>query len=198
MQRTIVFKFLPAFLIPVLLYSAPLRAQVAGDRAPHLIVWEKSNRLKKSDFKGSIVDRPNEAETVGSIQYSGDPAPQAGYAVVRVETLFDSRESYFVGEADTAFTLEHEQGHFDLSEIHARKFVKAIREQVGDYREFERRHRELFDAIDHELQLHHVTYDQEIYASHTRQRAWLAYIRREMEALEPYADKKIILPLHTE
>jgi hypothetical protein len=160
------------------------------------IVWHPGRRLKRADFKGSVINRPNEAETSGSIAYTALPSSYAGTATVTVRALFNCRESYFVGKTiDPAFTLLHEQGHFDLAELYARRFVQRIRAEVEDYRDFERLHNRLFNEITRELEARHAAYDRDIYADHGKQPAWTTQIAAELRELEGHAQKTVVLPI---
>lgn len=178
------------------------RLQAAALRLPDVtpfeeqIVWHRDRRLRRADFKGSILNRPNEAETSGTIAYTAIPSTYAGQATIAVKAIFNCRESYFVGETIApAFTLLHEQGHFDLAELYARKFVQRIRTEVSDFRDFERLHNRLFDEITRELEARHAAYDRDVYADHGKQAGWTERIEAELKALEPFANKTIVLPL---
>lgn len=155
------------------------------------IVWQTGRRLRQADFKASTDSRPFEAATYSGIRYRAAGRPIDGAAQVRIETYFDCHNSYFKGSSVT--TLAHEQGHFDLSEIYARRLTKLLREQVTDTKDFELRHETLYRQLMTEWQTRQDQYDSEIYADRSKQAGWLTRIEQELQTLQPYADKQVRL-----
>lgn len=106
------------------------------------ILWEQSKSLTWSDFQGEqnkfpdeydgdrkdkvaftwgyMIQEPAKFEHVGSVicQY------QITYAEIKAE--FSSSESWHIPEKVVELNLEHEQGHFDIIEIHARQYEKEL------------------------------------------------------------------------
>ncbi|QIL76183.1 hypothetical protein [Hymenobacter sp. HDW8] len=157
------------------------------------IVWHPSRRLKQADFKGSTESRPFEAATSSNIRYKYMGRVFQDNIQLTVETFFNCQESYFKGTQDVAHTLEHEQGHFDITEIQARRFVKAIKEQVADTKELEIKHETIYRQIISEAQRMHDKYDSEIYPDHSKQAAWLQQIEQQLNDLQPFADKQVAI-----
>lgn len=160
------------------------------------IVWHPGRRLELMDFKGKTENRPFQAATVGAIRYNYLAAPLASKFTFQVETIFDCRTSYFKEGINTEQTLAHEQGHFDMTELYARKYLKAIQEQVYDLKELEKNHAKIYQGILESLYLEQDKYDTEIYADRSKQKAWLLTIREALTSLDAYSDKKIQIPVN--
>lgn len=78
-------------------------------------------KLKISDFKTKTTLDKTAAETVTSIGYSYD-----GESKVTVFCQFDKNESFITVKGKTAYILNHEQRHFDITYVYALKFVKEL------------------------------------------------------------------------
>ena len=173
------------------------KALRVADLAPYEkeIVWNASRRLARADFKASTESRPFEAATSSFVRYQYSGRLFQGKVQFKVETVFDCQNSYFKGKQDPERTLAHEQGHFDIAEIFARRFTKAIKEQVADTKELEQKQEAIYRQIHMEAQIMQDKYDSEIYADRSKQTEWLATITQELNALQAYADKEITLKI---
>jgi hypothetical protein len=108
-------------------------AQIASDEA---IVWTMRRPLTWSDFKG---EPPNEAGIVAArtayriIDGAQCARSKFEYRVVTTFRPRDSwvRQSILRTPADNARALRHEQTHFDLSEVHARRLRRYFAELMA-------------------------------------------------------------------
>ena len=157
------------------------------------IVWQPTRRLRQADFKASTASRPFEAATASGVRYRYAGRLFQGTVQLTIETYFDCQNSYFKGTRDPALTLTHEQGHFDLTEIYARRFAKALQEQVANTKELERSQEAIYHQTMSEAQTRQDKYDSEIYADRSRQPAWSAQIAQELNDLQPYASKQLTI-----
>jgi len=92
------------------------------------IVWKSNVKLKWSDFEARIkYTRDTGAVSVTGISFKtsfqGDNFTFAAFAV------FFKKESWVKSPSERS--LRHEQGHFDISEIFARKLRQAIKNRTG-------------------------------------------------------------------
>ncbi|QKG58029.1 hypothetical protein GKZ68_16220 [Hymenobacter sp. BRD128] len=159
------------------------------------IVWNPARRLRQVDFKASTANRPFEAATSSSLRYHYAGHPLQGKVSLTIETVFDCQRSYFKGTRNPAYTLAHEQGHFDISEIYARRFTKLIQEQVPTVRELQARQEDLYHQLMLEAQATQDKYDTEVYADPSKQPAWLSQITQQLNELQPYASKQVTLKI---
>lgn len=99
---------------------APVRA--AND---NLIEWSPSRKLAWSDFKGTPDPAsPNAALTNSTINLEfGYNESKLTYSI---KCRFNKSLSWVRIKND--YILNHEQGHFNIAEIHARRLYKALKE----------------------------------------------------------------------
>ncbi|RZL08608.1 MAG: hypothetical protein EOO62_15015 [Hymenobacter sp.] len=159
------------------------------------ILWQPTRRLRQADFKASVADRPFEAATNTTVRYQYAGQLFKGSVQLTIETVFDCQNSYFKGTRDPAQTLTHEQGHFDISEIYARRLTKAFKEQLANTKELEAKQAVLYHQVMTEAQTMQDKYDSELYADRSKLPAWLATIAQQLAELQPYAEKKVTIKI---
>jgi predicted secreted Zn-dependent protease len=116
--------------------SALLAGSVNGE-----IVWSVDRPLSWHDFRGPVARgaAPREvavtAATLGwSFRYVLEIADgDCSYRITTLDTIarFDPEQSWVRPGHATASVLAHEQGHFDIAEIHRRKLDAATARYVG-------------------------------------------------------------------
>lgn len=152
-----------------------------------VIVWDSATKLSWADFSGKADPKsPWNAVTASGIRYklnlSGDGLMDS------VTAVFYRSESWVKGP--TEYALMHEQGHFDISEIFARKLRKRIEEFVPGRGDLAHQLRLVYDEIEREREAREDLYDRETghSADAARQAEWNVSIRRELKELEKFAD----------
>lgn len=98
----------------------------AATTAYNEIVWNSEAKLGWSDFGARPAGGHFAALTASGISYSYT-AKQYSFEV-EVYAVFDKDESWVDRDVATASLLVHEQLHFDITELWARKLRKAILE----------------------------------------------------------------------
>ena len=96
-------------------------AQKSADK----IIWSKDYKLTWEDFKG----RPKSSSKFGAITISSvrkNFSYKNGKISINAETIFFKKDSWVKDNAKILSLLGHEQLHFDIAELFARKFRKAI------------------------------------------------------------------------
>lgn len=172
------------------------KALYLADISPYekRVVWHKNRKLSILDFKGSVENRPFEAATASYFECETKYNRWNGSLTLSIITYFKGFESYFKVGKDSLFVLEHEQLHFDISELYARKVVKKIKEEITSLREMEQKKAQIpkiMEDLWHEQQLLNDLYDSEVYPDRSKQAAWTARIQAELKELEAYQDKTI-------
>ncbi|MBK7855774.1 MAG: hypothetical protein IPJ79_13560 [Bacteroidetes bacterium] len=88
-----------------------------------LVEWNETFKISLEDYKGRITDTLNYVNTNCGIycipQIIGDSAS------ITIIAYMDKNKSWIRKKYADSLALTHEQGHFDLTEIYARKFKKA-------------------------------------------------------------------------
>lgn len=157
------------------------------------ISWDTRRPLKISNFKGSTEKRPFQAETYSTLRYFAKPNPLSGKSVVVVESAFDCDLSYFIPSDRDSAVLGHEQLHFDITELYARKFRKMIVTETPRYKMFLADHERLFAAILKEWQLKQDEYDSEVYADRSKQAKWNTWVQEELLKYKDFENREVIL-----
>lgn len=158
------------------------------------IKWHAQRKLMREDFKASPLNRPFEAATNTSLYYGWYGSPISGKVTVTVKSVFHCYSSYFKNTLNPAQTLAHEQGHFDITEIHARKLTKAIQEQVKSMKDLEQQHEQIFTKIRKEWEKTQDQYDYEVYNDITNQKIWFEKIQSELDSLSAWSSKEVVMP----
>ncbi|MBT8238184.1 MAG: DUF922 domain-containing protein [Croceitalea sp.] len=94
------------------------------------ILWQGDHRLKWSDFNGEVPPDVIPAATTASgisYQYSANLLHHEVNLDFEVNAYFYPNESWYKPEECNDLILSHEQLHFDISEIFARKMRFTLR-----------------------------------------------------------------------
>ena len=141
----------------------------------------------RRDFLEWCVDRDDRiAITVSNIDYS------LGYNKtsfsVKVKCVFVKRKSWTT-TADSA-VLVHEQGHFDISEMYARKLRKVFKEYKFNPQTVQADLKAILSKLNSDRRLYNELYDIETDASRnpTMQAQWNKRLADELNALKAYAE----------
>lgn len=90
------------------------------------VLWTAERPLQWADFQGA-PDYENDfvkALTASSIRYSY--GCENGYINYHIESVFKKSQSWVKEEARTTYHLSHEQLHFDITELYARKLRDVL------------------------------------------------------------------------
>ena len=155
------------------------------------ILWHPARHLRQVDFKAQAGGQPFEAATSSFIRYRYFNRAREGVALVRVENVFDCHLSYFKNVDNAAYILAHEQAHFDISEIYARRLARALQQQVSNLQQLDSKQEPLYEQTITELRAMQELFDHDVHLSGHNHQVWQAIIARQLSALEPYASKTV-------
>lgn len=113
------------FVILFLFAITGLQAQ----HDPEKIFW-KDEPLSWDDFRASPVkESPFKANTNAGISYSWNLKNENGVISLNYEvySFFNPHSSWVMPTSKSDYLLNHEQLHFDITELHARKLRKALK-----------------------------------------------------------------------
>ena len=151
------------------------------------IQWNPSRRLNWNDFKGSPPRSASNAALTSSgilMKFSTN----GEWLDYQISCNFDKNSSW--GRVKNDHILSHEQGHFDISEIYARKLNKTLKAYHPRGNSVTRDVNEIYKKVMDELLVMQNKYDEETdYSRNFRQQEnWLSKIDGYLEGLKDYAD----------
>ncbi|MEW4922987.1 DUF922 domain-containing protein [Algibacter sp. 2305UL17-15] len=163
---------------------------VQNDNEP-VISWSASYKLSWNDFKGKPRQNVSAVATTASGITFGFSIRQSGGRVVsfttEVHAHFYPKQSWYKVERADNHILGHEQLHFDITELHARKFRMRI-SQLEVSHHIKRELNSLHRTINKELAALQDRYDAETDYSRQveAQLRWQLYIKKELQKLDKY------------
>lgn len=172
-----------SFLLILFFTPLLLPAQREGEE---LLAWSPTRKLNWADYKASPDPDSDAAATTATyliFSYSiRNEVPS-----FTIESKFSKTRSW--GLHKTAYILSHEQGHFDISEIFARKLYKKIKEYRFNKRSYQKDLKKIYQDILDEKEKMQSDYDRETNHSinKEKQKEWLEKISRELEKYADYA-----------
>lgn len=149
------------------------------------IQWDSSLSITWSNFKGKPLNRMSEFKATTLSFVESEYGSHDTCFFYNVRTLFDEIKSWYVDTTNEL--LEHERGHFNISEIYARKIRKFLkinlRKGVPDD--------EIRKGIDELLKLkvkYQDLYDKETNYSQNlfKQKCWELKIAKQLKELDDY------------
>lgn len=157
-----------------------------------VIEWQDTVQLNWSDFKG----RPQNFGDVVALTSSGisykfsvkEDRHKVTDFNVQVQAHFYPKRSWFHKKRASDHILAHEQLHFDITELYARKFRKEIT-HLKISKDIKRDLNSLYERIIKDMTVEQSTYD--IQTNHSRDaKAQFAWNKKISDALKVYNDYK--------
>ncbi|MEM9001332.1 MAG: DUF922 domain-containing protein [Bacteroidota bacterium] len=136
------------------------------------ILWSANNRLSWKNFKGKVPPAAIPAATTASgisYKYSANLLHHEVHLDFEVNAFFYPNESWYKPEICDDLILSHEQLHFDIAELFARKmrerllrttFSENVKQEIRD----------IYQEILHELEQFQDRYDDETNFSRNREK----------------------------
>lgn len=154
------------------------------------IAWSEGVNLTWEDFKGRPDMRSSYvAMTNSGIVFSYQLASENGNLslTTSVEARFHPEMSWHKPDKVNNHVLQHEQGHFNITEIHARKLRKAFAEYKVT-KNYERELSAIFSRINRERQVMQDRYDKETNHSQNKEKEaqWQVFINNELKKLQQW------------
>lgn len=158
----------------------------------HRIYWSEDYKLKWTDFD-MVPERFSEYAAFSVTGYNGEYEFTQEQYKVNIRTFFDKSKSW--SKSWTSILLLHEQGHFDLAEIHGRKFRERIKAEMDAGTITPERFQEINDETIARLEEAQKEYDQatNLSMNYRAQLEWTNRILEELEALKEFANPEIIV-----
>ena len=157
----------------------------AQGKDEEMIEWDSSRQLTWSDYKGRPDSRSDAAASTTTylgIEYRMD---EGGFSY-KIQCRFSITRSW--GRSKTDFILNHEQGHFDIAEIFARKLNQRMSQYRFNQNTYKTDLKSIYDGITKEKETFQNQYDSE--TDHSRKKEqqleWLKKIEKMLVELESF------------
>jgi len=161
------------------------------EESNEFIVWKEGRKIEWSDFQGKdfVGLRVLASSSIGiKLDYKvADPVEWFNVECVFFRTKSTTKKD------NSPYILEHEQGHFDIGEIFARKLRKHILSIKGMVNSH---NYSMLDSIQH-LYLNLLSDEQDRYDKETehsndtvQQRLWVLRIRNTLDSFKAYSRHK--------
>jgi hypothetical protein len=176
----------------LLLSALPVLALAQESTEEH-IDWSPARKLDWKDFKSQpdpASDAAASTTTYLGIEYSLID----DVIYYKIACRFSPVKSWGIHKTD--YILGHEQGHFDIAEIFARKLHKRISEYSFNKNSYKQDLRKIYLEVMSEKEKWQNAYDAETEHSIRRkeQKEWLVRINNELENHKDYANYQHSLP----
>jgi hypothetical protein len=179
-----------AVLLSIIFQAAISLAQTSSSR--DFLEWNEFYKLSWEDFQGQRTEHAiGDAGTAVSIK--AKPYLVKNRVLYDVYAYFNRQKSW--ASDKSVQLLEHEQLHFDIAELYARKIRKRISELrdqgVNDVKDYNEEISKLLE----ESNVADVEYDLETLhgALPKKQLLWETKIRKELESLEGFKKEKKVI-----
>lgn len=163
-----------------------------------LIIWEEGDQLQWSDFKSSPDSRSHHhALTASGISIDMQQTSEDSVSIT-VDANFYPQKSWLKKGKATDHLLNHEQRHFDISEIYRRKLIRTIMTSgVLESRNINNEIDKLYTDNDAALRIYQNKYDHETEHSQftDKQLVWNKIIDDQLSELAPYNYRVVKFPL---
>ncbi len=146
-----------------------------------LIVWTESRPLQWTDFSGAVKeDSKYDAEVFAEVQYRYIFLDKKHFKF-DVFATFNKNTSWSKTAKQSEGLLKHEQMHFDLAELYARKLKEEL-ENYNYTKNFAKEVIAIFEPIKKEYQLMQLKCDEETNHSLNKEKQleWEAYLQNEL------------------
>ena len=171
----------------LVIFLAVANLSFAQSKDEELLDWNASRKLTWNDYKARPDPGSDAAASTTSylaIEYN-ITSSSFGY---KIQSRFSKTRSW--GLHKTAYILGHEQGHFDIAEIFARKLNKKMSEYKFNKRTYQQDLNEIYNDILAEKEKIQNDYDKETNHSinKEKQAEWLKKIAKMLGEYDEYAD----------
>lgn len=163
-----------------------------------VISWEAGYRLSWEDFQGAVDPlRPIGVESVTQVIIDLRSRMENQQVQFTVSCLFEKNSSW-TASTHSSYLLNHEQLHFDIAEVYARKLRKALADIKGlNHKNYEPRVREVYRKVLREHNDIQDQYDRETRHSQNKEKQaeWNEKVSLMLEQTAEFSNPTIVLSL---
>ncbi len=128
------------------------------------IIWNTSEKLTWENFKGKIPENSRAAATTASgvtYKYSAQKVDGKLKVKFNVSAYFYPQKSWYNPSVCDSLILSHEQLHFDISELYARKLKAKLDATTFTHGSLKKEVKSIYNAVMKELNNFQNLYDKE-------------------------------------
>jgi predicted secreted Zn-dependent protease len=176
------------------IFLSPLLAS-AQDEPGEYLEWT-SRKLSWNDYKAKAPEQ-TDAAAITSTAIAFEYHVRSNKLSYNISCRFSRTRSW--GKYRTEYILGHEQGHFDITELYARKLSKELSEYEFNPRSYRKDLNKIYESVMREKEDLQNQYDEETDYSRKkgRQNEWLARIADMLDEYADYAEyNKNLSPGH--
>ncbi|GAB0156549.1 hypothetical protein CHRYSEOSP005_18150 [Chryseobacterium sp. Alg-005] len=172
----------------IFLFSILITSTLSGQK----IKWQEDKKLDWSNFKSNVNrQRGNNVVAytncgwVYSVVKSTNPKSPVK---ITIETFFNEDKSWKDVKQINDYVLNHEQKHFDIAEVFARKLRKEVAENIKTSGDYNKHFQGIYNRILKEYTQFQMTYDKETQhgINKDKQAEYNTLISEELESLKSY------------
>lgn len=170
-------------LIFLLLFSSICYSQNNSDS---IIYWDNEYKLDCFDFRNVIQDTAKNITAISMVGIKTKGFWNNNLPDYMIYATFDRYASW--NKDTTCSIIAHEQLHFDIAELYARKLRKQVSELRQDYNDNIQDYQDAIAHIFKEWMQTDSTYDEETHHGvyNSKQKEWNAKIATKIEKLKIY------------
>lgn len=170
-------------ILVLILSSATVTAQ---DSNEELLEWNDSKKLTWADFKARPDEESDVAARTTTYLLFSYSVRSEGFSYT-IESKFSKTRSW--GLHKTSYILSHEQGHFDIAEVFARKLHKKMNEYSFNRKTYQKDLKKIYQDILDEKEKMQNEYDKETNHSINKEKQadWLKKINALLKETERWA-----------
>ena len=153
------------------------------------IVWQKDSLLTREDFKGRVTK-----------QWAGccvtflmvEPVESNGNMLFSVQAVFVKSKSNIIQNSD--YILKHEQLHFDICELYARKLRKMLLEtDFTKVKNIQHEIQTMYNKVNLEYAKYQRKYDEDTNHGENpaKQKIWIDDVASQLQALDQYSSTEV-------
>ena len=158
------------------------------------IIWTKDRKLIWDDFKGR-PDVNSKFNAVADCHVKWNVLTKKDTVIINVISFMNTNSSWVKNtEFGNAYLLKHEQQHFNVAELFARRFRQNLINRKLPKTGIGNEIRKIYDSVEISFKKYQDAYDAETDHSKNKkkQEEWEKVISKEIQALDTYSNTVII------
>lgn len=175
------------YKLTVLYLLLTLQSSLGQNPNEEVIYWAETRKLTWTDYKGKPKSGSDAAASTATYLGFEFNVGKNGFDY-KITCSFSKTKSWGLHKND--YILSHEQGHFDIAEIFARKLHKKMSEYKFDKNSFKDDLRNIYQSLMKEKDEFQNRYDNETNHSinKEKQAEWLKKIEETLNELKDFAN----------